>query len=533
MAKPYVTGALLGQLGNQLFEVAAISAVAWDNDAAPYFPDLAATGRDPDSYYQRVLFRLNVTPPSRDVSTEFGAPAYGYATIPYQPGMKLSGYFQNEKYFAHHRARLLELFAPRADDLAYIQEKFAAILAHPETVSVHLRYYYAEKPDEDAFVQYDREYLAKAMALFPKSSLFVVTSDNIEFAKRNIPTEGLNVVFVEGEKYYIDFYLQSLCKHNIISNSTFSWWSAWLNQNPNKKVVRPEVWLQGYPDIGEPDGWIKVSARGLQQQLRERNHQSITGNALTYPQACKKAVEDESFFATFRSHPEYAPILECGFEGESARYLLSRASPETLASLENIRKLEQIGNPITYNLEGMGQFSGTTLRYAVIADQITKLFKLPRSPTIAEIGAGFGGQAYVMSQVRPFTAYYIYDLPEVERLIEKVSRTLSMKGVHLMALHASLPQERIDLLISNYAFSECDRHTQMDYFERVIKKADRGYVIFNAISSFDSFTADEFVMLLRANNMNPQLLPEPIFTYDKNVLIIWESSGLALRESEL
>lgn len=83
------------------------------------------------------------------------------------------------------------------------------------------------------------------MALFPDSSLFIVTSDNLEFARKNIPTQGRNVIFIEGERYYIDFFLQTLCKNNIICNSTFSWWSAWLNQNPNKVVVRPKVWWVG------------------------------------------------------------------------------------------------------------------------------------------------------------------------------------------------------------------------------------------------------------------------------------------------
>ena len=107
------------------------------------------------------------------------------------------------------------------------------------------------------------------MALFPKDSLFVVTSDNIEFARRNIPTDWGRVVFIEDELPYIDFFLQTLCKHNIISNSTFSWWGAWLNENSSKIVVRPRVWLSGQPDIGGPDEWIKVDAMGMQERTRQ------------------------------------------------------------------------------------------------------------------------------------------------------------------------------------------------------------------------------------------------------------------------
>jgi hypothetical protein len=182
--------------------------------------------------------------------------------------MKIGGYFQNESYFSHHREKILALFAPHPSDLHYIQGKYSAILRHPMSVSVHLRYYQREKPDEDSFIQYEREYYEKAMALFPEETLFVVMSDNMDFAKENIPTEGKNVLFIENEPYYIDFHLQSLCKHNIIGNSTFSWWSAWLNKNPDKIVVRPKQWLGAYPDIKCPDDWIKIDAKGLQEKRK-------------------------------------------------------------------------------------------------------------------------------------------------------------------------------------------------------------------------------------------------------------------------
>lgn len=266
--KPYLTGTLLGQLGNQLFEVAAASAIAWDSSAEAYFPEFAQVAHYPDGYYKHIFFRCKIEPPSKAVSQKVGVPPYGYSPVSFESGMQLQGYFQNEQYFAHHRERLIKLFAPHPKDLRYIQKKYAKVLSHPRTVSVHLRYYYAEKPDEDSFIQYDREYFTKAMALFPEDSLFVVTSDNIPFAKANIPCEGRNVLFIESEPYYIDFFLQSLCKHNIICNSTFSWWSAWLNQNPNKVVVRPKVWMGGYPDIGGPDSWIQIEAEGLQSRLK-------------------------------------------------------------------------------------------------------------------------------------------------------------------------------------------------------------------------------------------------------------------------
>jgi hypothetical protein len=264
--KRYVTGSILGGLGNQMFEVATTCALAWDNGAEPYFPDFIPLLPHSKSLHH-VFFRCALNPPKDEVSCDWATPAYGYEAIPFTNGMRLSGYSQNEMYFARYRERLIRLFAPKADDLQYIRRKYKKILQHPYSVCVHVRYYFAEKPDEPAFRQYDEEYYEKAMDLFTDDALFVVISDNMDFAKKIIPTKGKNVVFIENEPHYIDFFLQTLCKHNIIANSTFSWWGAWLNQNPEKVVVRPSEWIGGNPDIGGPDTWIKIRAKSYQERM--------------------------------------------------------------------------------------------------------------------------------------------------------------------------------------------------------------------------------------------------------------------------
>ncbi|MCX6713678.1 MAG: alpha-1,2-fucosyltransferase, partial [Candidatus Vogelbacteria bacterium] len=59
-----------------------------------------------------------------------------------------------------------------------------------------------------------------------------------------------------------ELVLMSKCKHNIIANSSFSWWSAWLNQNPNKIVIAPDIWFNNNSIRIEdiiPPSWIKLS----------------------------------------------------------------------------------------------------------------------------------------------------------------------------------------------------------------------------------------------------------------------------------
>src|SRR5690606_34216893 len=104
-ATPYVTGAILGGLGNQLFEVATTCALAWDNGAESYFPDFIPHVPY-DGNLQHVFFRCSLYPPENSISFEWSTPVYGYEPIPFLSGMRLSGYSQSERYFAHYRDRL-------------------------------------------------------------------------------------------------------------------------------------------------------------------------------------------------------------------------------------------------------------------------------------------------------------------------------------------------------------------------------------------------------------------------------------------
>lgn len=102
-----------------------------------------------------------------------------------------------------------------------------------------------------------------------------------------------------------------------------------------------------------------------------------------------------------------------------------------------------------------------------------------------------------------------------------------MKTTQCIPMEKPLPEKSVDLLISNYAFSEIDRKTQLDYFERVIKKAERGFVIFNHISKeagIHSLSLDEFLQLLKANGCRPKTFNEFLSTGEGNRIVIWDKS---------
>ncbi|MDE3046074.1 MAG: alpha-1,2-fucosyltransferase [Verrucomicrobiota bacterium] len=257
----FVTAELMGQLGNQMFIIAATVSLALDHQATAIFPDLIRNKQYNIPFnYKRLFSSLPVLLPN-PVSRVYNEPRFSYEPIPYQPNMKLSGYFQSEKYFASHKEEIRELFAPPADVMTYLSLHYADILEHPMAVSVHIRFYY-EDPTGKAHPTCRRDYFEKAMECFPKETLFVVFSNQMEECKNLLSGIQKNLRFIEGEDHFCDLYLMSLCKHNIIANSSFSWWGAYLNRNPDKRVIAPKLWfnptyLSDTHDL-LPEGWIQI-----------------------------------------------------------------------------------------------------------------------------------------------------------------------------------------------------------------------------------------------------------------------------------
>lgn len=275
-AEPFVTARLWGRLGNILFIIAAAQSVAWDNDAEAVFPDLVKE-LDPNkpldlnyalnnlkSSYKHILPHLNTTNNDAKIDTVYREKNFSYDPIPYQPNMVIEGWFQSEKYFVHHKEKIQDLYAPSETIMEYLKSKYQDIIESANTVSVHLRCYTKENQTLDLiYPTYGREYFLKALTLFDEDAEFIVFSDQTEWVKEQLADIPRNIRIIENEPYYHDFYLMSLCKHNIISNSTFSWWAAYLNLNPDKIVVVPGLWFtKEYNHCTQdliPDGWIIIN----------------------------------------------------------------------------------------------------------------------------------------------------------------------------------------------------------------------------------------------------------------------------------
>src|SRR5579862_1294340 len=243
---PFIIGRLSGQLGNQFFIIAATLNLALKHGAVPVFPDFIAQREahfNLKENYERIFYALETCHSGNDIEYFYREPEYTFSPIPYHENMEIRGWYQSEKYFLEYKKEILDLFSPSSEIMDYLRSKYADIIDHPNVVAVHFRSYLQEDPNQKVYVNLGMDYYQKALSLFPEDTLFVVFSPQMAWCKEQFSRTGKNVRFIEGEKHYHDLYLMSLCKHNIIGDSTFSWWGAYLNKNPQKKVIAPSQWF--------------------------------------------------------------------------------------------------------------------------------------------------------------------------------------------------------------------------------------------------------------------------------------------------
>ena len=116
-----------------------------------------------------------------------------------------------------------------------------------ELVSIHVRR--GDYLNHDHFCKLDTRYYSSAIAKFlPEIEKyhFVVFSNDIDWCKNNLIEENDLVTFLEPGTDAVDMMLMSLCDHNVIANSSFSWWAAFKNKNKNKKIICPKNYIRSY-----------------------------------------------------------------------------------------------------------------------------------------------------------------------------------------------------------------------------------------------------------------------------------------------
>lgn len=228
----------MGRLGNQLFQIAATVALALRNNDKYIFP--------PWQYEQ--YFNLhNCFSDHISNADTYNEPYFHYTPIPYRSNINLNGYYQSSKYFDDNQDIIRSILASTLETNT----------KHNHT-SIHVRrgdYLHLTRE----YAQLKMDYYQRAMDIV-KSKYYIIFSDDITWCKNNF--HGDNVIFSEGLSPAEDLFLQSSCEHNIICNSSFSWWAGWLNKNSSKMVIAPTQWFgPALPHNTKdllPQEWIKI-----------------------------------------------------------------------------------------------------------------------------------------------------------------------------------------------------------------------------------------------------------------------------------
>jgi hypothetical protein len=281
---------LMGGLGNQLFQYSAGKALALEKNV-PLFLDISfLNGRSDDAYTRRhfeldqlalnyktagddmlhlfkqnpsflKLFKKNRNPDFPVYTEQMGTPGKLHVSNAY-----LDGYWQSEKYFSSIRSVLLKEIAPRYDLQKEFKKYFDQVNV-TDSVGLHVRrgdYVHLKSANEFHGVC-GMDYFNKAIGLVRskiKQAVFFIFSDDMTWCEENFKHVP-DAVFMKTPDLHssLDLFLMSHCRHNIIANSSYSWWSAWLNIHEDKIVIAPEKWFNSTEMNARdviPEKWIKI-----------------------------------------------------------------------------------------------------------------------------------------------------------------------------------------------------------------------------------------------------------------------------------
>jgi len=233
-----------GRIGNQFFEIAATISLARENNVCALFPEWKYS-----KYFDNDISDDNIE--NFEIKSTYHYGDSKYKKIPYTPNMDLHGFFQSEKYFKQYEKEIRNLFTLKSEYENNLRNKWAHLL-NTKTVSIHVRR--TDYLDNPTF------HIIPTMSYFKKSLKYIeyldsfnkienvlIFSDDIDWCRNNFTDNDYKYNFIENQSDIEDLFLMSYCDHNIISNSSFSWWGSWLNKNENKIICAPYQWFG--------DGW--------------------------------------------------------------------------------------------------------------------------------------------------------------------------------------------------------------------------------------------------------------------------------------
>lgn len=275
----YITAYLMGGLGNQLFQIFATIAIALRNNR-PFkfeYSDVLNTGIQRPTYWNSFLIRLKPYTTINRLNDFhlFRENGFEYNDILHIEVAQLNapaclyGYFQTDKYFWDCYTQITTMIGLEAQQQR-IRVKTAVLSPMRVNVSLHFRLGdYLQKQGHHPVLPVS--YYIKALRNVPEKSRVIYFCEDTDIARVNISVQVLSKTFPSMEFIRADvkedweqLLLMSVCDHNIIANSSFSWWGAYFNANPIKQVYYPSVWfgpLLANNNIKDlcPASWTKIN----------------------------------------------------------------------------------------------------------------------------------------------------------------------------------------------------------------------------------------------------------------------------------
>ena len=180
----------------------------------------------------------------------------------------VSELFLSNDYFYNIREEIIETFTFKNEINQFCLEYINGVKSSDDEILVGIHFRrgdYLMYSSLNLSLNYYHEAIKTIQNLFPNKKIkYLIFSNGMEWVKENFKID--NCVYVEDLDRFKDMCLMSLCNHMIIANSSFSWWGAYLNKNPNKKVICPYYYLN-VPQLNSilngkyyPKEWISINS---------------------------------------------------------------------------------------------------------------------------------------------------------------------------------------------------------------------------------------------------------------------------------
>ena len=286
---------LQGGLGNQMFQY-AIACILGEKNEVPVLLDKSffdlkekKPGHTPRRFELNIFEVVNPEPTKADLKTFFepslinkfrkffgvSSPMmYFDPSLNFHPEVLnlkspvfLRGYFQSYKYYQDHEIFVKDIFKFPVEQLDEKNKEILRKISNSTTVSIHVRRgdYVNDKATKEFHGNCDVNYYLNALRLIASENnnlSLVLFSDDSKWVKEKLSHLPYPKIFIDHNKdaeSWKDMFLMSCCNHNIIANSSFSWWAAWLNENLGKTVIAPRQWFANRETKDLiPSEWIQI-----------------------------------------------------------------------------------------------------------------------------------------------------------------------------------------------------------------------------------------------------------------------------------